>query len=89
MGRTHIARHLAAAGKVTPGGEHFDDPIGLLFPDKSAWTVRAFLARGRRIEDDFDGMIKEVDCLVSIGQESYTLYGSSACKKASSMPCMG
>ena len=69
MGRSHIARHLAAPGKVAPRGKHFNDAIGLLFPDESVWTIRAFFTRGRCIEDDFDGMIVKVECLVMIRQE--------------------
>jgi hypothetical protein len=73
VGRAHIARHLATAGKVTPRGKHFQDTIGFLLPNKSAGAVRAFLAGGRRIKDDFDGMVKEVDCLIILSQEGYTL----------------
>ena len=64
MGRAHIARHFASAGKITPRGEHRDHTIGLFLPDKPTRTVRAFLTRGRGIESDLDGVIKKVDCLI-------------------------
>ena len=73
MCRAHIARHLAAPREVTPGGKHFHDAIRLFLPDESVWAVRTFLARWRRIENDLDGMVKEVDRLVVIYQEIYTL----------------
>ena len=69
MRRPHIACHFAAACEVAPGGEHFDHAIGFIFPDKSIWTIRAFLARRRSIENDFDGMVKEMDCLIVIRQK--------------------
>jgi hypothetical protein len=73
MSRSHIARHLPAPREVTPRGEHFDDPIGLIFPNESIRAVRAFLARRSRIKNDFDGIVKEVDCLITIRQKIYTL----------------
>ena len=69
MSGSHIARHLSAAGKVAPGGEHFNDAIGFIFPDESIWAIRSFFARGRRIEDGFDGMIVKMDGLVIIRQK--------------------
>ena len=67
---SHIACHFTAAGKVTPRGKHFKYAVRLPLPDKPVGTIRAFFTCGRSIENDFDGMVKKVDCLVILCQES-------------------
>ena len=65
----HVAREFAPAGEIAPLGQRFFNAVGFSIPDESIRAVRAFLSRVRCIEDGFDGMIVEVDCLVIIHQK--------------------